>query len=150
MNGNNFINLIGRLGQDPERKTFDNGGSLVEFSLATKDNYRDPAGNTIERTQWHRIKATGKRGDLLHQYCSRGRQLAVVGTLRYRDWTDSHGNKRKSAEVYVESFTFLESKRNGDNSYEEAAEQPRSTSLGPVQKLTEASTLVGDDGNIPF
>ena len=154
MNGNNFISLIGRLGQDPERKVFESGKSIVEFSLATPDNYRDAAGNTVERTQWHRIKAFGKQGDVLHQYCSRGRQLSIVGTLRYNAWTDNSGNNRKTAEVIVDTFTFIDSKREGGGNYQAPTEQQQNSPLGPVQKLTEAPQLVnadgGDGGDLPF
>lgn len=49
----NQVQLIGRLGQDPEIVTFDNGNKLAKFSLATDDSYRDKQGDRIERTQWH-------------------------------------------------------------------------------------------------
>lgn len=151
MNGNNFISLIGRLGQEPDRKTFDNGGSVVNLRLATNDNYRNASGELVERTQWHNVKAFGKAGDTIHQYSRRGDQLAVVGTLRYRDYTDASGQSKISAEVHLNTFTFLSNKRDNDDRQSRPVQQTNS-SLGPVQKLTEAPMLVGDDGgsDLPF
>ena len=115
MNTNNFINLIGRVGQAPTRRNFDNGGSVLELSLATNDNYKDRAGNRVERTQWHRVKAFGPVVDVLERYVSKGDQLSVVGTLRYNTWTDNANQARKTAEIILDSFSFISGNRRRDS-----------------------------------
>lgn len=116
MNTSNFINLIGRLGDDPKTKTLTNGTILTEFSLATNDFYRDREGNRQARTQWHRVKAFGKLAELFDQHLSRGRQVSIVGSMRYSKWIDKYDQPRTSAEVIADAFSFIgASNRPADN-----------------------------------
>jgi len=116
MNTSNFINLIGRLGGDPQTKTLDSGTVVTEFSLATKDIYRDRDGNRQERTDWHRVKAFGKLAELFDQYLDRGQQVSIVGSMRYRKWVDTHDQTRTSAEVIANNFSFISGQnRQSDN-----------------------------------
>lgn len=110
MNTSNFINLIGRLGEDPKTRTLDNGNSFTEFSLATKDFYRDRDGNRQERTEWHTVKAFGKLAELFDQYLKRGEQVSIVGSMRYSKWIDKHQQNRISANVIADSFSFIGTK----------------------------------------
>ena len=112
MNSNNFVSLIGRVGQQPTRKNFDNGNAVLEFSLATNRYYKDREGNRAQETQWHRVKTfQPKVIDVLERYVNRGDQISIVGNLRYRDWTDKHDQKHTQAEIIVDSFTFLDNGR---------------------------------------
>lgn len=107
MNTSNFINLIGRLGDDPKTITLPSGTLATEFSLATNDYYRDRDGNKQERTDWHRVKAYGKLAELFDQYLEKGRQVSIVGSMRYSKWVDKHDQPRTSAEVIADSFSFI-------------------------------------------
>lgn len=106
-NTSNFINLIGRLGDDPKTITLNSGTTVTEFSLATNNYYRDRDGNRQEQTEWHRVKAYGKLAELFDQYLDKGQQVSIVGSMRYRKWTDKHDQPRTTAEVVAESFSFL-------------------------------------------
>ena len=55
----NKVQLIGRLGQEPEVLTFDDGGKIAKFSMATDDSYKDKQGQKVERTQWHNVIVRG-------------------------------------------------------------------------------------------
>jgi len=117
MNTSNFINLIGRLGNDPVTKALPNGTFVTEFSLATNDRYRDRDGIKQVRTDWHRVKAFGKLAELLDQYFKKGQQISVVGSMRYQTWVDKHDQKRKTAEVHVNSFSFIEGQKSKGDGY---------------------------------
>ena len=119
MNTSNFINLIGRLGDDPKTTTLPSGTMATEFSLATKNIYRDRDGNRQEQTDWHRVKAYGKLAELFDQYLTKGQRVSIVGSMRYSKWIDKYDQTRTSAEVYADSFSFLEGKnQRSENSYE--------------------------------
>lgn len=106
-NTSNFINLIGRLGDAPKTTTLPSGAMVTEFSLATNNYYRDRDGNKQTRTDWHRVKAFGKLAEIFDQYLDRGREVSIVGSMRYSKWIDKHDQNRTSAEVIAESFSFI-------------------------------------------
>jgi single-strand DNA-binding protein len=107
LNTSNFINLIGRLGDAPKTTTLPSGTTVTEFSLATNNYYRDRDGNKQTRTDWHRVKAFGKLAEIFDQYLDRGREVSIVGSMRYSKWIDKHDQNRTSAEVVAESFSFI-------------------------------------------
>ena len=84
MNVRNHIHLTGNLGADPKTVTLDSGTTATEFSLATNDYYRDRDGNRQTRTEWHRVKAYGKIAEIVDQYLDRGKEVSIVGSMRYR------------------------------------------------------------------
>lgn len=108
MNVRNHIHLTGNLGADPKTITLPSGTMTTEFSLATNKYYRDAEGNRKSTTEWHRIKAYGKLASLFDQYLVKGSQISVVGAMQYRSWVDQFKQNRRSAEVIVDEFTFLD------------------------------------------
>lgn len=97
----NVITLIGRVGRDPEVKSFPSGGQIVTFSLATPERYKDKSGEKVEKTQWHNIvvRADGLQ-KVVENYVSKGDMLAVSGQLEYRQW-ERDGVKMTSADIIV-------------------------------------------------
>ena len=111
----NSITLIGRLGQDPEIKTLTNGTTVCKFSLATSEKWKDKqSGEMKEKTEWHRIVAWGKQGDVIGQYVKKGQQFALTGQLKYSDWNDKDGNKHTSAEIHLKEFDFIGNKSSSE------------------------------------
>jgi single-strand DNA-binding protein len=98
----NIITLIGRVGKDPEVKTFESGNKIAQFSLATSEKWKDKAtGEKKERTQWHQIKVQGDGlVGVIEAYVSKGDMLAVTGALEYRQW-EKDGAKMTAAEIVV-------------------------------------------------
>lgn len=107
MNVRNYIHLTGNLGDAPKSVVLDSGTTATEFSLATNEYYRDRDGNRQTRTEWHRIKAYGKLAEIFDEYLVKGSAVSIVGSMRYRRWTDQHDQTRISAEVIASEFTFL-------------------------------------------
>lgn len=103
----NKVQLIGRLGSDPELKTTSNGKTMARINLATNESYRNSAGEKVEETQWHNLIAWNKTGEVMCQYLKKGSEVAVEGKLVSRSWNDKEGNKRYTTEVVVNDFLFL-------------------------------------------
>ena len=103
----NRVQLIGNLGADVETQTFDNGRKLAKLRLATKDVYRNKAGEKVTDTQWHNVVAWGKDAETLAVYGKKGNELAINGKLRHDTYQDKDGNTRYTTEVVVQEFMLL-------------------------------------------
>lgn len=106
----NKVILRGNVGQDPKITTFDNGGKVAQFSLATTERgYKKEDGTEVpDVTDWHNIvvKRSGLAG-ICQQYVKKGTPLLIVGKLRTRDYDDNAGQKRYVTEVIVEEMELL-------------------------------------------
>lgn len=110
--GLNKAMLIGHLGTDPEMRVTPSGQSVVNFTLATNESFRDSNGNMQERTEWHRIVAWGKLAEICNQYLKKGRQVYVEGRLQTRSWDDSKtGEKKYTTEIICTDMQMLGSGR---------------------------------------
>jgi single-strand DNA-binding protein len=99
----NKVILIGNLGQDPEVKSFQNGGRIANLRLATSESWKDKAtGERKERTEWHTVvlQSDGLVG-VAERFLRKGSKVYIEGQLRTRKWQDASGNDRYSTEVSV-------------------------------------------------
>ncbi len=99
----NKVILIGNLGQDPEVKSFQNGGRIANLRIATSENWKDKnTGEKKERTEWHTVvlNSDGLVG-VAERYLRKGSKVYIEGQLRTRKWQDQSGNDRYSTEVSV-------------------------------------------------
>ncbi len=99
----NKVILIGNLGQDPEVKSFQNGGRIANLRIATSENWKDKnTGEKKERTEWHSVvlNSDGLVG-VAERYLRKGSKVYIEGQLRTRKWQDAQGNDRYSTEVSV-------------------------------------------------
>ena len=99
----NKVILIGNLGQDPEVKSFQNGGRIANLRIATSENWKDKnTGEKKERTEWHTVvlNSDGLVG-VAERYLKKGSKVYIEGQLRTRKWQDASGNDRYSTEVSV-------------------------------------------------
>ena len=102
----NNVQLIGRLGNNPEIKTFDSGKRMATFSLATNDVYKNNKGERVEDTQWHNIVVWGKKVDLVERYLEKGSEIAVTGKLTYRNY-EVEGQKRYTTEITLQELLMM-------------------------------------------
>ncbi len=108
MSGINKVILIGRLGQDPEVRYTPDGTAVANFSIATSEEWKDKnSGEKRERTEWHRIVAWRKLGEICGEYLSKGRQVYIEGRIQTRSWEDKDGNKRYTTEIVASDVQFL-------------------------------------------
>lgn len=99
----NKVILIGNLGQDPEVKSFQNGGRIANLRIATSENWKDKqTGEKKERTEWHSVvlQSDGLVG-VAERFLKKGSKVYIEGQLRTRKWQDASGNDRYSTEVSV-------------------------------------------------
>jgi single-strand DNA-binding protein len=112
----NKVILVGNLGKDPEVRTFQNGGKVCNFSIATSENWKDKnTGERQEKTQWHNIAVFSEPlANIAEQYLKKGSKVYVEGQLETRKWQDQSGNDRYSTEVVLKGYngtmTMLDSR----------------------------------------
>ena len=106
----NKVQLIGNLGNDPEIITMDSGKKLAKFSIATNETYKNQQGERVTDTQWHNVVAWGKTAEIIEEYVTKGKEVAVEGKLTSRSYDDKEGNKRYTTEVVCNELLMLGSK----------------------------------------
>ena len=102
----NKVILVGNLGRDPEVRSFQNGGRVANFSVATSERWRDrQTGEQRERTEWHRVAIFNENlVEIAEKYLRKGSQVYLEGELQTRKWTDQSGQERYTTEVALQRF----------------------------------------------
>ena len=162
----NKVILVGNLGKDPKISRLNSGDSVVSFSLATSETWRDKqSGERKEKTEWHNVVIFNENiGKVVEQYCKKGAKVYLEGQLQTRKWTDQSGVEKYTTEVVLQKFrgelTMLDTRGGGEGreSFGGGERAPASgASFGrssPVDKrpaLASSSGGGGDiDDDIPF
>jgi single-strand DNA-binding protein len=102
----NKVILIGNLGRDPEVRSMNNGGKVVNLSVATSETWRDKnSGERQEKTEWHRVVIFNEKlGEVAERFLKKGSKVYVEGALQTRKWTDQSGAEKYSTEVVLQRF----------------------------------------------
>jgi len=102
----NKVILIGNLGQDPEVRTFQNGGKVCNLRIATSENWKDRnTGERRERTEWHTVAIFNEPlARVAEQYLRKGSKVYIEGKLETRKWQDQNGQDRYSTEVVLRPY----------------------------------------------
>lgn len=146
MSGLNKVMLIGRLGSDPELRYTPDGTAVASFSIATSEEWKDKnTGEKKERTEWHRVVAWRKLGEICGEYLAKGKQIYVEGRIQTRSWEDKDGNKRHTTEIIASDIQFLGAK---DSSNAGGSYINKSHVAGPEMPAPQGSETRDDD--IPF
>src|SRR5690606_3044199 len=103
----NSVQLIGRLGKDPEVRSFENGKKVASFTIATTDTYKNQKGEKVQDTQWHNLVIWGKLADVAEKYLKKGNEVAIEGKLVHRVYETSKGEKRYVTEINVNDLVML-------------------------------------------
>jgi len=116
--GVNKVILVGNLGDDPEVRSLNNGGEVVNLRVATSENWKDRDGNRQERTEWHRVVIFNENlGRVAKSYLRKGSKVYLEGQLQTRKWQDQSGQDKYSTEVVLQRFrgelVLLDSKGGG-------------------------------------
>lgn len=139
----NKATILGNLGNDPQIKTFDNGGKVAQFAVATtirgfttKDGRQVP-----ERTEWHNIVVHGKLAEVVEKYLFKGSKIYLEGELRTRNYTDQQNVTRYITEIHATTFEMLTPKAAGNQTQQQA--QPEQTNYSQPQANN-------DEDDLPF
>ena len=115
----NKVILVGNLGRDPEVRRMNSGESVVSFSVATSETWRDKAsGERKERTEWHNVVIFNENlGKIAEQYLKKGAKVYLEGQLQTRKFQDKNGQERQTTEVVLQRFrgelTLLDGRQGG-------------------------------------
>ncbi len=102
----NSVQLIGRLGNEPEVRTFDSGKKMATFSLATNETYYNNKGEKVDDTQWHNVVVWGKKVDLVENYLKKGSEIALEGKLINRSY-EKDGIKKYVTEINMNELLMM-------------------------------------------
>ena len=106
----NSVQLIGRLGNDPEVRSFESGKQMATFSLATNETYYNNKGEKVTDTQWHNIVVWGKKVDVVQNYLSKGSEIALEGKLINRSY-EKDGERKYITEISLNELLMMGSKK---------------------------------------
>ena len=145
MSGINKAILIGRLGSDPEVRYTPSGVAVANFSVATSEEWKDKdSGEKKERTEWHRIVAWRRLGEICGEYLSKGKQVYIEGRIQTRSWDDRDGNKKYTTEIVASDVQFLGTRDMSDGG------KPSGGGGGGGGGFQGAPGPGPDDDDIPF
>ena len=102
----NSVQLIGRLGNDPEVRTFDSGKKKATFSLATNETYYNSKGEKVTDTQWHNVVVWGKKADVVENHLKKGSEIALEGKLINRSY-EKDGEKKYVTEISLNELLMM-------------------------------------------
>lgn len=106
----NRIQLIGRIGSDPNVTHLEGGNVVAKYSVATSEKYKSKNGEMVEQTQWHTVVSWGKQAEYIEKYFSKGMLVFVEGKIRYRTFKDKNGVERYTTEIQPDNVSILEGK----------------------------------------
>ena len=107
----NQVTLFGNVGSDPEVHTLNNGESIVKFSLATTEKWKNKLSGEMEsKTEWHRLVCFGAKAKVLSDYVKKGNQLLVLGSIQYGSYDNKDGIKVYTTDIRVNNFSLVSNK----------------------------------------
>ncbi|HET98562.1 MAG TPA: single-stranded DNA-binding protein [Desulfurivibrio alkaliphilus] len=117
--------LIGNLGADPEVRYTQSGDAVASFRIATSETWKKPDGSKEEQTEWHRIVAFKRLGEICGEYLSKGSRVYIEGRIQTRKWQDKDGVERYTTEIVAREMKMLSPKGGGGGGYgSQAGEEP--------------------------
>ena len=156
----NKVIIVGNLGRDPEVRTFQNGGRVAHFSVATSESWKDKTtGEKKERTEWHRVSILNENlVGIAERYLKKGAKVYIEGQLETRKWTDKEGQEKYTTEIVLRPYrgdiTMLDSansNRSGGGPGEPPLSAYEGEGGGSSPALSAGSSPAPEmDDSIPF
>ncbi|MFC3578626.1 single-stranded DNA-binding protein [Sphingomonas hylomeconis] len=105
----NKVIIVGNLGRDPESKSFQNGGKVVNLRIATSDSWKDKnTGERKEATEWHSVAIFNEGlANVAERYLRKGSKVYIEGALKTRKWQDAQGQDKYSTEIVLQGFNSV-------------------------------------------
>lgn len=142
----NKVQLIGRLGKDPEVQKFEGDSMVVRFPLATNESYKDRNGNLVETTDWHNIVAWRGLAKIAENFLKKGSSIYLEGKIKSRSYDDKDGNKRYVTEIVADNLIMLDKKEDpSDGIKTNAGVAPSKTNIP-----NSIPSVSDDDNDLPF
>ena len=152
MAGVNKVILVGNLGDDPEARSLNNGGEVVNMRVATSESWKDRDGNRQERTEWHNVVIFNENlGRVAKSYLRKGSKVYLEGQIQTRKWQGQDGNDRYTTEIVLQRFrgelVLLDSAGGGRGDYSGEDSGGASRQQSRPQPATFDNEL---DDDVPF
>ena len=105
----NKVILVGNLGRDPESRSFQNGGKVVNLRIATSETWKDKnSGERKEKTEWHSVAIFNEGlANVAERYLRKGSKVYIEGALQTRKWQDASGADKYSTEIVLQGFNSV-------------------------------------------
>ena len=160
MAGVNKVILVGNLGADPESRSLNSGGEVVNMRVATSESWKDREGNRQERTEWHNVVIFNENlGRVAKSYLRKGSKVYLEGQIQTRKWQGQDGNDRYTTEIVLQRFrgelVLLDSRDSGGGRGGDYADQDfgSDTSSGGQRQQSRPQPATFDtdlDDDVPF
>ena len=159
MAGVNKVILVGNLGADPEARSLNSGGEVVNMRVATSESWKDRDGNRQERTEWHNVVIFNENlGRVAKSYLRKGSKVYLEGQLQTRKWQGQDGSDKYTTEVVLQRFrgelVLLDSRDGGGGRSDYADQDYGGGSSGGGQRQQsrpQPATFSSDlDDDVPF
>ena len=154
----NKVILVGNLGRDPESKSFQNGGKVVNLRIATSESWKDKqTGERKEKTEWHTVAIFNEGlANVAERFLRKGSKVYIEGQLQTRKWQDQNGQDKYSTEIVLQGFNSVLTMLDGPGG--DTGQQRGSTQHGSGTRQSSGSGNqsggfgYGDDLNddVPF
>ena len=145
----NKVILVGRLGKDPDCRFMTNGEAVTNATLATSENYKDKAGEKVEKTEWHNLVFYRRLAEVAGEYLRKGSQVYIEGKLATRKWQTKEGQDRYTTEIIVDQMQMLGGKQEGGGQQQDqrpASSAPAASKPAPAK----GGGFDNFDDDIPF
>lgn len=152
----NKVNLLGRLGADPDVSTISNGTKMAKVNLATSERYQDKqTGEWKEKTEWHRLVFWGALAEMAEKWLKKGSLIDVEGKISYGEYTAQDGTKRYTTDIVVREMVMCGHKGEGNvegvsSSYNAPASQANAAPSAVLEQLSKSITPDAEFDDIPF
>jgi single-strand DNA-binding protein len=137
----NQCNFIGNLGADPETKFTPSGDCVASFSIAVSDDYTKD-GQKVEQTEWVRVVAWRKLGEVCGQYLKKGSKVFITGKMKTRSW-EKDGQKHYATEIIASEMQMLDGRPEGQ-------QRPQESKQPAQHKPSQQQAPVDSFDDLPF
>lgn len=147
--GVNKVILIGNIGEEPELRYTGQGTAVCNMSLATNETYTNQDGEEVTQTEWHKVVAWGRLGEVCSEYLEKGSRVYFEGKLQTSSWEDRDGNTRYTTEVKAREMNFLDGspRREGSSGPGGSTEQAGSVGKGHGSPAGDSQSVPVGEGS---
>lgn len=144
----NNINIIGTMVRDLELKYLPSGTAVGSFAIAVNQDYKNQAGQKVEKTSFFDVKVVGKQSETINQYFHKGSRIGITGSLEQETWSAQDGTNRSRVIIKLENFSFID--RKSDNQNSQGQNNQKQQRQQPTQRNEYVPEIDVDSSEIPF
>ena len=144
MSNLNKVQIIGRLGQDPDVRYTQAGKCVASMSVAVSEKWKDQQGQQQERTEWFNVSLFGRLGEIAGEYLKKGALVYIEGKQRTEKWTDNNNQDRYSVKLIADQMQMLGGREgaapgNQSGGYQQRPDPEQQKNGRPQSRLNQQS-----------